>query len=149
MEMITMRPPRIGMALMLIAGVAHWILKAGDPIFLASPTIGLMIGTGGFVLMLWSWLLFKKKNVAICPRAKTARIIQSGPYSFSRNSMYLGMILMMLGPALFTGAASLYLSALIYFLILNFVFCPFEEAKLLIAFGDEYAQYCSKVRRWL
>ena len=69
MEMITMRPPRIGMALMLIAGVAHWILKAGDPIFLASPTIGLMIGTGGFVLMLWSWLLFKKKNVAICPRA--------------------------------------------------------------------------------
>lgn len=149
MQIITMRPPRIGFVLMFIAGAAHWILKSYDPILLSSPTLGLMIGTGGSCLMLWSWLLLKRRNVAICPRAETAKIIQSGPYSFSRNPMYLGMVLMMLGPALFTGAVSFYLSALVYFLILHVVFCSFEETKLLIAFGDEYAQYSSKVRRWL
>jgi protein-S-isoprenylcysteine O-methyltransferase Ste14 len=99
--------------------------------------------------MMWSWLLFKKKDVAICPRAKTARIIQSGPYLISRNPMYLGMIMIMLGPALFVGTVTFYLSVLVYFLVLNIVFCPFEEAKLLTAFGHEYAQYCGNVRRWL
>jgi protein-S-isoprenylcysteine O-methyltransferase Ste14 len=63
--------------------------------------------------------------------------------------MYLGMALMLLGVAIATGGLPFYLAALGFFLIIDFVFCPFEEQKLARAFGAEFARYRGSVRRWL
>jgi len=149
MKMIEMRPPRIALASTLMAAAIQWTVVTGKGMQFAVPWFGVTLGLMGFSLMMWAWWLFKQRDLAICPTARTASMITHGPYRFTRNPMYLGMILMMLGLALYLGTLPFYLSAVSYFAILNFVFCPFEENKLSYAFGEEYSQYKVQVRRWL
>jgi len=47
------------------------------------------------------------------------------------------------------GTLPYYLASMVFFLIINQVFCPFEEKKLLETFGEEYFSYHRKVRRWI
>jgi protein-S-isoprenylcysteine O-methyltransferase Ste14 len=76
-------------------------------------------------------------------------LIIVGPYRFTRNPMYLGLVLILAGLALGVGTAPFYLSAIAYFMILNFIFCPYEERKLINSFGPEYIEYMTRVRRWI
>lgn len=149
MSIIDMRPPRIAMALTLIAAALHWSLNIWEGVSFSWLWGGVILVLAGFSLMLWSWGLFKIRNIAICPRAKTVRLITNGPYRFTRNPMYLGFVLILAGLALSVGTPPFYLSAIGYFMIINFVFCPYEESKLINSFGAEYIQYLSRVRRWI
>ncbi len=63
--------------------------------------------------------------------------------------MYLGMIFILLGIAAFIGSWIFYLATGVYALILNNVFCRYEEIELLNQYGDEYANYSAQVRRWI
>lgn len=144
-----MRPPRIAMTLTLIATAMHWSLHIWEPMRLSMPRSGIAVGIAGFVLMMWSWWIFRQQQLPVCVTGISEHITKAGPYRFSRNPMYLGMVLMMLGLALYVGTVPFYLSALAYFLILNFVFCPYEEKKLTAAFGEEYIRYKGRIRRWI
>jgi protein-S-isoprenylcysteine O-methyltransferase Ste14 len=63
--------------------------------------------------------------------------------------MYLGMILILLGIALVAGSWLAYAVAGVYALILNHVFCPYEERKLRDQYEERYVSYAARVRRWL
>lgn len=149
MRLIEMRPPRIALLLTMFASAVHWVFHRGEPICLFMPWAGTSVGLAGFGLMMWSWLIFKNQNLAVCPLQITAHITSTGPYRFSRNPMYLGMFLMLLGLALIMGTIPFSISAVAFFVIMNAVFCPYEENKLAQAFGNEYAHYQNEVRRWL
>ncbi len=149
MRIIDFRPPRIAMAFTFIAAALHSSLNLWETTRFSHHWAGVAIGIAGFILMMWSWGLFKRQRLAICLPEKTSHITKGGPYRFSRNPMYLGMVLMMLGLALYEGTVPFYLSAIGYFVILRFVFIPYEEDKLAKAFGDEFAHYTSRVRRWV
>ncbi len=149
MRIIDMRPPRIAMTLTLIAAALHWSLDIWEKVRVSCLWCGMVLSLAGFSIMIWSWGLFKKKNVALCPKARTTSLILSGPYRFTRNPMYLGFVLMLAGLALIVGTPPFYLSMVTFFMIINFVFCPYEEKKLAEAFGAAYALYMCRVRRWL
>lgn len=143
------RPPRIAMALIMAATAGHFLLPL-RPVYLYSSTIvAISIGLGGFIVMMWAWWQFKEQEVAICPTDATDHLITDGIYRFTRNPMYLGMIMMLFGIAVFLGSLPFYLAAAAYFAIINWAFCPFEEEKLARAFEQEYQNYRSRVRRWL
>jgi protein-S-isoprenylcysteine O-methyltransferase Ste14 len=149
MKIIELRPPRIAIALTFFATLFHWLIRSEEHFRLSFPWLGVSLGAAGLCIMLWAWWLFRKKALAICPTAATASIVTYGPYRFSRHPMYLGMVIMMAGIAVYIGTAPFYVAALVYFLVLNFVFCPYEERKLIGAFGGEYTDYTRRVRRWL
>lgn len=149
MRLINMRPPRIALLLTIVAAVLHWVFHHGEPAPFFLPGTGTSVGMAGFSLMLWAWMIFKNQNLAVCLPEVTEHITRTGPYRFSRNPMYLGMFLMMVGLALLVGTIPFYLAAIGFFAIMNSVFCPYEEKKLAHVFGGEYAQYKKKVRRWL
>jgi protein-S-isoprenylcysteine O-methyltransferase Ste14 len=149
MKIINMRPPRIALVFTIVAAVFHWSLNRGEAMHFSLPWAGVLFGIAGFIIMMWAWLLFKKQDLAVCPLARTTHIAMGGPYRFTRNPMYLGFVLMVSGLALYIGTLSFYLSSLIYFAVLNFVFCPYEESKLVKAFGDEYIRCRDGVRRWV
>ena len=63
--------------------------------------------------------------------------------------MYLGMTIMLVSLAIILGTLPFYMSALFYFLVINTVFCLYEETKLQYAFGEEFLVYQANVRRWI
>ena len=149
MQLINFRPPRIGMLFALVAASIHWLVPVRAGFQLSVPVLGVALALAGFSIMMWAWWQFKKGDVAICPTAKTARLLTDGIYRLSRNPMYLGMVSMLFGLAAYVGTPSCYLAAAGYLAVLNFVFCRYEEAKLESTFGQEFLNYKASVRRWL
>lgn len=143
------RPPRIAFLLLIVAAAVHWLLPPLSRQVASLPVLGVVLFLGGFSAMMWAWWLFKSHRVAICPTSPTARLLTSGIYRFTRNPMYLGIVMMLLGIALYVGSLPFYLAAGAFFAVVNFAFCPFEEAKLSRSFGAEYLNYRAMVRRWL
>ncbi len=103
----------------------------------------------GFAGMILAWMQFKKSDAAICPTAKTLRIIKNGLYRYSRNPMYRGMFLILLGTSFIMGTLPSMVAPAVFFLIIDKFFIPYEEEKLLLSFGDSYNEYMMATRRWL
>lgn len=148
-RLIDFRPPRIAQLFVLVAVLAHWATPMSRLHVYSNHALGITLGVAGFAVMMWGWWLFKKADTAICPTAKSVHLVTTGIYRFTRNPMYLGMIGMLLAIAVFVGTAPFYLAAGAYFVVINQVFCPYEENRLAETFGESYRLYRQAVRRWL
>jgi len=148
-RILTVRPPRIAMALVVVATTVQWLMPFHSTAIYSSAILAVVLGLSGFGVMMWAWWQFQQQQVAICPTEKTARLITDGIYRVTRNPMYLGMTMMLAGLAVWFGTLPLYCAAAIFFVIVDQAFCPYEEAKLTSAFGEDYKQYRSGVRRWI
>jgi len=109
----------------------------------------LLIGFAGFVLMIRAWWLFKTANTAICPTRHSSSLITHDVFSVTRNPMYLGMTMMLAGVAIGVGTAPFYAATFAYFLIMDRVFCAYEEQKARQEFGGVFEDYIRSVRRWI
>ena len=143
------RPPRIAMTLLAAASILQLALPGTWTAIAAIPLGGGAIGALGFGIMLRAWWLFRAHQTAICPTAVTTMLITGDVYRLTRNPMYLGVVLMLLGVAIGTGGLPFYMATLAFFLIINFAFCPYEERKLEQGFGAAFMAYRERVRRWL
>ncbi len=148
-KLVEYRPPRIAAALLGVAAAIHWLAPLLAPHLYSSIYLGGVLASEGFAIMMWAWWQFQQRKVAICPTQATEHLITDGVYRISRNPMYLGMVLMLIGAAAYFGSLPFYVAAIVYLFILDRVFCRYEEDKLVTAFGHEYDEYRSKVRRWL
>ena len=148
-RVLTLKPPRIAMAILILAALLHWLTPLGEANLLARRFLAPPTGLAGFLLMIRAWWQFKQQQVAICPTEETAFLITDGVYRFTRNPMYLGMIMMLVAVAFWFGTVPYFAAATAFFLIIRLVFCPYEERKLAASFGDEYRDYATQVRRWL
>jgi protein-S-isoprenylcysteine O-methyltransferase Ste14 len=63
--------------------------------------------------------------------------------------MYLGLVIVSLGIAVWVGAWPMFLAPLASFATSNWVHIPFEEAKMRRQFAEAFDAYCTRVRRWL
>lgn len=80
--------------------------------------------------------------------SNASKLVSTGIYQYSRNPMYLGMLLLLLAWGLWLGNAFNTLSAAGFVMYMNrFQIIP-EEKALSEIFGKAYAQYCTLVRRW-
>ena len=146
-HLIRYRPPRIAMLLVGLAAAWHYLLPT--PVWFSFGAIALLSGSAGFFIMMWAWWQFRQRRVAICPTAETDALITDGVYRYTRNPMYLGIVLMLSGVALWAGTLPFALAAAGFFLVINAAFCPYEEQKLANTFGPDYAAYRRRVRRWV
>ena len=144
---IDYRPPRIAFSLVLIALVTSAVLPL--PLHTSLPLAATLTGVIGFSLMLRGWWLFKQVGTAICPTATASALVTHDVFSVSRNPMYLGIFLMVCALGILTGSAPFYAAAAAYWVVMDRAFCPYEEQKSLQEFGDEFATYAQRVRRWL
>ena len=79
----------------------------------------------------------------------TTTIVESGPYRFTRNPIYLGMFLGLIGLAIAFDNLWLLMMLVPFALIICYGVVAREEAYLERTFGDVYRGYRSRVRRWL
>ena len=111
--------------------------------------LGVVLILIGLALILASGSLFRKAKTHIEPWRPTKAIVDTGVYAFSRNPIYLGMVLAYLGIAL--AAESLIAIALVIpaIAIIRYYVIGREERYLERKFGPEYLAYKSRVRRWI
>ena len=83
------------------------------------------------------------------PGKPTTQIVEAGIYRFSRNPLYLGLVAMLVGLGLSANIAWWVILSLPLFFALQFLLIIPEERYLLDRFGEQYAGYMSRVRRWL
>ena len=146
-------PPPAWFAAAFFAG---WGLQFLFPFTIHSPTVVGVIHAIGFGLLVFGGLLvlsclgiFLLARTTFIPFGRAAKLITRGPYRFSRNPMYVSLVLAYLG-----GAGLLVQPWPLIFLpvpvaVVNWIVIPFEESRLRGAFGSAYEEYCAKVRRWV
>lgn len=106
------------------------------------------IGAG---LLVWSGQTFRKHRTTVNPlrpdRATT--LVTSGPYRFTRNPMYLAMVLFLWAGFTYVGnwtGLAVVMFCLIYF---DIVQIAAEEQAMESNFGDDWTAYTGKVRKWI
>jgi protein-S-isoprenylcysteine O-methyltransferase Ste14 len=134
--------------LIVIALLVDWALQL-PPILQHRPA-GVVLIVLGLGISAWARLTFKKQNAEIFPWSEThSTLIASGPFRFSRNPMYLGLLVVGVGAALVAGTWLMWLVPLLIFVLDNFVIIPFEELSVEHTFGDAFRAYRARVRRWI
>ncbi len=143
-------PPLWAIFFFALAYVAHSLLYRSGMLAVARsyPLAVIFVVCGG-VMIFWTLSRLWAAGTEIAPNSPAnVALVQSGPYAFSRNPMYLGMIFVTLGVALAVGSLSFYLVPLAMIVLLNFLFVPYEEEKMARQFGAVYQEYANRVRRW-
>lgn len=139
----------------LVTAVGMWILSGLSALLafdlpVSAPLSSLLViggGIAGFVGI----FTFRHAHTTVDPRTPNAArvLVTSGIYRFTRNPMYLGIFLILLGWLLFLGNLLPVVMLPLFVLYMNrFQISP-EERALAEKFGDEYVSYQQKVRRWL
>ena len=148
-----MDTPRLPPAYLFAALSAMVLLHFLVPVYQLTPrpwnAIGLIPLITGIVLNLAADALLKKHGTTVKPFENSTVLITSGVYKFSRNPMYLGMILMLIGVALLMGSITPYSIIPVFIIIIDKTFIRTEEDMLDRQFGRAWIAYRDKVRRWL
>jgi protein-S-isoprenylcysteine O-methyltransferase Ste14 len=111
--------------------------------------LGLSIFAVGFVIMLICITSFAIRGKGtLSPADPTKKLVISGPYRFSRNPMYIGVTLMLIGDSIFFRSYVVGVYSLFVVIAFNIFILFFEEPRLQDEFGSEYEEYTKKVRRW-
>ena len=119
-------------------------------VYLRSLPIATVWTVVGIFLAAWGRNSFAAAGTEIIPTSVSNKILVThGPFRFTRNPMYAGLVLTSAGIALFFGTLPFLIVPVLLLLICNFLFIPFEEAKMQRQFNNQYTDYRRRVRRWI
>lgn len=127
---------------------AAWGWPAWDhPLAAVAGVLLIMAGAGVFGYAM-AYMTLAGSGTPV-PTDPPSRLVTSGPFSRSRNPIYAGYALVLVGEALLFGEAALYLYVLLALVFFQVTTVWFEEPRLRRKFGEEYQDYTRRVRRWL
>ena len=148
--MLNIPPPVWSFAYVLIAAAFSYLTRWPRIPGLPLVALAVLLVIAGISLSAAGAVLFRREGTEINPVSATNRkLVTSGPYRFTRNPMYLGLVLITLGIAFWVGAWPMFLAPIATFATANWVHIPFEEAKMRRQFGAEFDAYVSRIRRWI
>jgi len=110
---------------------------------------GWLLGLAGLFLDIAALRALRLAKTTILPTRASAHLVTQGPYSFSRNPIYLGNTMIVIGIGLITGNAWFLLFALLAAFATQKLAIEPEERHLAQHFGKRYRDYQKKTRRWL
>lgn len=146
--LVHLPPPLIALGLLLAAAALETLLPSLR-LLPRSPAGGLVWIGAGLTLSLASILEFLRIKTTLVPSGTPRQLITLGAYLWSRNPIYLGFLTALIGIAIHQGTLPFFLVPWLFFLTVNGIHIPYEEARLEAAFGSAFARYALKVRRWL
>jgi len=148
--MLKIPPPVWALVYVLFAVAISWWLDWPKMPGFPLPPLGIALVTVPWILPVWAIIMFRRADTEINPTSPTNReLITLGPYRFTRNPMYLGLVIVTLGIAVWVGAWPMFLAPIAIFVTANRVHIPYEEAKMRRQFGATYDGYVGRVRRWV
>jgi protein-S-isoprenylcysteine O-methyltransferase Ste14 len=119
------------------------------PADLPTGWLGAIVFVLALALGVWAIVTMTRAGSNVPTNLPTTTIVESGPYRFTRNPIYLGMFLVLTGLAIAFDNLWLLVMLLPFALVIRYGVVAREEAYLERKFGDVYLDYRSRVRRWL
>jgi protein-S-isoprenylcysteine O-methyltransferase Ste14 len=148
--MLKLPPPIWSLVfLILTTGVSYLAGWPTSPLVRSVP-VGFALIVVSFIAPIWAVVKFRREDTQLSPTSKTNnKLVTDGPFRFTRNPMYLGLVVLSLGIAVATGALPIFAAPILAFITANWVHIPFEEAKMRRQFGAAFDDYARAVRRWI
>jgi protein-S-isoprenylcysteine O-methyltransferase Ste14 len=109
--------------------------------------VGLMLF--GFAVILLVARGFRKNETTIIPDGQPSTLMENGIFAYSRNPIYFGMTIFLLGSALAVGHIWALVIVPVFVLLVQQIWIVKEEETLEAEFGQIYRNYKMRVRRWL
>lgn len=135
---------------MLIAILATFVLHYTFPLVIFNfRAIDTGLIAAGVYLIVAPIIWFKRKKTTILPRQKPSKLIVEGLFKFSRNPMYLGMVVLTFGIGVTLGSLQALIPAIALFFHLQKNFVIPEERKLREALGQDAEDYFATTGRWI
>jgi|WetSurMetagenome_2_1015567.scaffolds.fasta_scaffold157504_2 protein-S-isoprenylcysteine O-methyltransferase Ste14 len=142
-------PPKLVLLLLLGILVLHWLVPRPEMLSGVWRLLGVPVGLLGLALAIIASRQFKRAATNIKTFDDPDKLVTSGCFRISRNPMYLGFALLLLGAALTTGGALALAAPLLFVATSQWLYIPFEERAMSRVFGEDYQAYRRRVRRWL
>ena len=147
---VVIPPPIVLLLALIAASILQWwkpwpIAPAGFPTL----TVGVGLALVAIALAGWSIRTMRLAGTRFETSKPTSAIVAHGPFRFTRNPIYLAMMLLLFGFGLGLDSAWPLLVIAPFFLVIRYGVVAREEAYLARLFGDAYLDYKRSVRRWI
>ena len=140
--------PPMRLVLFLVGGIAlDWIIPINFGHWWG--VIGLVLVIGAVAFGKWAIETFKKAGTNVPPNLPATALVTDGPFKYSRNPMYLSMLILYAGVAMMADAPLMLLLTLGLWYVLETQVIAHEEEYMDAKFGDDYEAYKTQVDRWL
>lgn len=153
MRKLELKIPPVAVFLLMCTGMFAVELWLAEPLFrLTFPRVSALLPFGlSGVVGIAGVREFRKANTTVNPvkPEKASTVVASGIFAYSRNPMYLALLLLLLSYACWLQNAITFAFAPLFVLYMNRFQIQPEERALEKRFGSAYLQYKQKVRRWI
>jgi protein-S-isoprenylcysteine O-methyltransferase Ste14 len=144
-----LRPPRLAMSLVAVGVLLQLALRPSIAVPGPARIAGVLLAITGFALMSRAVTLFDRRGTTHSFGAPPATLVTDGLYRYSRNPMYFGLVIQLLGLAIAVGTWPMLVAPAGFVVAMDVWLIPEEERALDAALGDAYRTYKRHVPRWV
>jgi len=153
MPNLELKIPPLG--LVIVTALLMWLAAVCFPTlnyrFPFQSLVAWVIGISGLVVCTLGFLEFRRAKTTVNPvkPESASSLVQTGIYRRTRNPMYFGFLLMLVGCAIAMANFATFLAPPVYVVYMTQFQIKPEERALTRIFGDEFKAYCARTRRWI
>ncbi len=136
------------LSIIIMIGLHLW-LPVKQLFFPPITYLGIVAIAVGIAVVLFCDRLFRQKQTTIIPFQESNYLVREAIFKYSRNPIYLGMIIVLIGLWIFLGSLTPIVVVPFFSWLIQELFIKEEERMLEAKFGEEYREYKATVKRWI
>ena len=142
-------PPILALVMIVLIYLSSFFIESTT--FNYQGSLSVLILILGLACAIPSFKLFARYKTTISPLkpSDATALVTEGMYRYSRNPMYLGLLLLTIASTIWFGTWFGIIINILFIFLINFLQIIPEEEALLEIFGEEYEEYKKNVRRWI
>ena len=144
-----MLPPTYLLIAIAVMVLLHFVFPIMTIVSLPWNLLGIVPLVVGVVINMVADNTFRRANTPIKPFEEPTALVTGGMYQVSRNPMYLGFVLILVGIAILLGSVMPYIVIPVFMILIEKSFIRVEEQGLKQKFGQQWLEYKQRVRRWV
>lgn len=145
-------PPILYLAAVALAIVLNWLWPLPwlpDPLGEFLFAVGILVAAGAIAIEVAAVRAMRRAKTTVMPNQRSEHLVTTGPFSFTRNPIYLGNTMLMIGIGLIFGVVWFIILAPVAAFATTKLAIEREERHLEARFGKHFRDYAKRVRRWV